>query len=457
VQLVAIGAAEDRRVDIELTGSAEVSGSVVDERGQPVAGVDVRVQMVDGRDRCEAPSQANGAFDCVALRGGGDYRVAVYAATGAELSVGASPIVHLADGNAVVTGLRIAIANRRASIRGRVVDPTGAGVADVALQALAHPGDVMTVPTIFTDASGAFDIGDLVPGTYGLHTHAPDGSEIEQHGVAAPSENVELRLAALGEIDGEIGGFTASPTIWAVTTIGSTPTSIAPTIAGERFTFVALAPGRYVVKAHAGDDSAEEVVDVEAGRTARVTLTARGRGRIEGTVTELATRAPIVGMKCNVGEVQSGAPPILEASAIEGTTDTNGTFSLPAPGGSALVICASSDPKVSGAGAIVDVTAHGMTHLDLVAVRAIPPLGDPGFELAPMQFPSTVRSVGRAGPAAAAGLQVGDQLLAVDDAAVVGLAPSGVMNLVRSHPPGASVALAILRAGSSLSVTLALR
>ncbi len=461
-QFVTIVAGENRQVDIELTGSAEASGSVVDERGQPVAGVDVKLQMIDGRDWCEALTQSHGTFDCVAMKGGGDYRVGVYATPGEgpefpPASGADFPVVHLADGNAVVTGLRIAIVNRRSSIRGRVVDEHGGGFADVALQAIGQHSDVLAVQTIFTDGNGAFEIGDLVPGAYRLHAHAPDGSEIEQDGVAAPSDNVELRLAPLGEIDGETEGFSAPPMIWAVATIGSTPTSVEPTMVGNRFKFDGLAPARYVVKASGTDESAEEVVVVDAGRTAHVTLTAHGRGRIEGTVTELATQARISGMKCSVGASQSGGPPVFELSTPQGTTDTAGTFSLQAPGGSVLVMCVSTDPQVSGARAIVDVSALATTHLDLVAVRAVPPLGNPGFELVPLQFPATVRSVDPSGPAAAAGLQVGDQLLAVDDTAVAVLAPMGAMNLVRNHPPGTSLAVTVLRAGTSVTVKIAVR
>lgn len=461
-QFVTIAAGENRQVDIELSSSAEASGVVVDEHERPVAGVDVKLQMIDGRDWCEALSQPNGAFDCVAMRGGGDYRVAVYAAPGEGLAFPPAtgtdfPLVHVADGNAVITGIRIAIANRRASIRGRVVDDHGTGVADVAIEANGQQSDPLTVPTIFTDPSGAFEIRDLVPGTYSLHARAPDGAETAQDGVAAPSDSVELRLAPLGGIDGEVEGFDAPPMIWAFATIGSTPTSVEPTIDGNKFHFVALAPAQYVVKARSADESAEEIVVVAAGRTAHVTLTSRARGRIEGTVTDLATKAPISGMKCNAGESQSGSTAAFDLSTSQGTTDIQGDFSLPAPGGSTVVMCMSSDPQLSDAGAVVEVSALTTTHVNLVAVRAVPPLGNPGFEVLPSQFPATVRSIDQSGPAAAAGLEVGDQVLAVDDTAVAGLAPSGVMNLVRSRRSGTPVSVTVMRAGKVFTLGLAVR
>jgi protocatechuate 3,4-dioxygenase beta subunit len=396
------------------------------------------------------------------MRGGGDYRVGVYGAPGEGLAFPPAtgtefPLVHVADGSAVVTGIQIAIANRRASIRGRVVDDRGAGFADVAIQASGRQSDPRVVPTIFTDANGAFEIGDLVPGTYSLHARAPDGAETAQARVAAPSDNVELRLAPLGEIDGDVEGFGAPPTIWAFATIGSTPTSVEPTVAGNTFRFVALAPARYAVEARGADESAEQVVVVEPGRTAHVTLTGHARGQIEGTVTELATKAPIAGMKCSAGVSQSGAAAAFDLSASQGTTDTQGNFSLTAPGGSAIVMCVSSDPHVSDAGTVVEVSALVSTHVSLVAVRAVPPLGDPGFDLLPSQFPATVRAVDGSGPAAAAGLQVGDQLLAVGGTSVAGLAPSGAMNLVRSHPPGTPVAVTVMRVGHSRTMTIAVR
>jgi S1-C subfamily serine protease len=120
-------------------------------------------------------------------------------------------------------------------------------------------------------------------------------------------------------------------------------------------------------------------------------------------------------------------------------------------------MCASSDPQLSAAGAVVDVSALATSHVDLVAVRAVPPLGDPGFELVPWQFPPTVRSVDRSGAAAAAGLQAGDQLLAVDETAVAGLAPGGAMTLVRSHPPGSLVMISVSRGGGTLALKLGMR
>ena len=396
------------------------------------------------------------------MRGGGDYRVAVYAAPGEgpgfpPASGGDFPVVRVADRNSVITGLRIAIANRRASIRGRVVDDGGAPFADVAIRAIGQHGDALVAPTIFTDANGGFEIRNLVPGTYSLHARAPDGAETEHDGVSAPGDEIALQLAPLGSIDGELEGFAAPPMIWAVATIGSRTTSVEPVVDGSHFEFVGVAPARYVVMARTSADSAEQVVVVAPGGTAHVTLTGHSRGRIEGTVTELATKSPISGMRCSVGASPSGAAPVFEPSASEGATDAGGKFSLSAPGGSTLVMCESSNPQLSAAGAVIDVSALTTSHVDLVAVRAVPPLGKPGFELMPLQFPATVRAVDRSGPAAAAGLQVGDQLVAVDDAAVAGLAPGGAMALVRSHPSGSSVTLTVMRSGSSLTLKLGLR
>jgi S1-C subfamily serine protease len=174
-------------------------------------------------------------------------------------------------------------------------------------------------------------------------------------------------------------------------------------------------------------------------------------------VTDLATKAPISGMKCSSAASQSGAAAAFDLSTSQGTTDAQGNFSMTAPGGSAVVMCMSSDPHMSDAGAVVEVSPVASTHVSLVAVRAVPPFGDAGFDLLPSQFPATVRAVDRSGPAAAAGLQVGDQLVAVGDTPIAGLAPSGAMNLVRSHPPGTVVAMTVMRAGHSLTMNIAVR
>jgi S1-C subfamily serine protease len=60
----------------------------------------------------------------------------------------------------------------------------------------------------------------------------------------------------------------------------------------------------------------------------------------------------------------------------------------------------------------------------------------PGFVIAPLDDRLVVALVEPAGPAAVAGLQVGDAIVEIDDHNVTRLWPSAIMYLVWTHPKG---------------------
>jgi len=131
---------ETQTVDLELTSGGEIHGTVVDQAGAVVPGVYVRFESTELDDACQSMTDANGGFVCTTLAGGGDYQPMVYpsagqqrrfhAATGDEL-----PRVHVADGDAVVSDVRLAIDADLLSIRGKVVDDAGAVVPDAHVSA----------------------------------------------------------------------------------------------------------------------------------------------------------------------------------------------------------------------------------------------------------------------------------------------------------------------------------
>ena len=70
---VVLAAGDDQQVDLELDGSGEIQGVVVDEAGHPVAGTYVEFHLANGgNDACEGMTDTEGTFDCPMLIGG-DY------------------------------------------------------------------------------------------------------------------------------------------------------------------------------------------------------------------------------------------------------------------------------------------------------------------------------------------------------------------------------------------------
>jgi S1-C subfamily serine protease len=110
----------------------------------------------------------------------------------------------------------------------------------------------------------------------------------------------------------------------------------------------------------------------------------------------------------------------------------------------------------SAAGGDVEVTRTGAAKLDAVSVRGTfgDSPGDAGFRFDPLQLPVTVGKILPQGPAAAAGLRVGDQVVTIDDVPLQGLLPDGAVFLLVNHRPGTAVTLGISRGGAKQSIKI---
>lgn len=74
--------------------------------------------------------------------------------------------------------------------------------------------------------------------------------------------------------------------------------------------------------------------------------------------------------------------------------------------------------------------------------------------LAPATLPVTVNQVAAAGPAAAAGLRVGDRLVTIDGTPLDGVLPDGAMMLLMNHRAGTTATLGIERGGVAQVIKL---
>jgi hypothetical protein len=227
-------------------------------------------------------------------------------------------------------------------------------------------------------------------------------------------------------------------------------------VEGTRFSRMGLPPGRYTVEATAGADGDGQSVEIKPGETTRVELRSRGTGTLEGTVSELATRKPLAGMRCDAKISMNGqASPVPSAVAHQAFTDAAGNFKMSAPRGRVRLFCFSPNPApLSAAGTDVEVTSGSAAKANVFSVRATfgNAPSDPGFLLTPMLLPLTVKQVIPSGPAAAAGLRVGDQLVTIDGVSLAGVLPAGAAVLLMNHRPGTGVTLGISRAGVAQTI-----
>jgi hypothetical protein len=450
---ISITSSDDKTVDIELDLSGEVRGTVVDQAGTPVPGVYMRLDLDDNSgDMCESMTDAKGQFDCAMLVGG-EYRATV--TPGPEVRHGFAPASgdHLGTiqvpSNKVLSGVVLAIKDERLAIRGSVVDDTGAPLADVHIEA-ESPGEAsMDYPSTLSDASGHFEIDNLARGTYRLVAHAADGSEGELAEVASGSAPVSITLARAGAVEGTLIGFSSPPFVF----VSSPEQPERALVDGTTFSLRGLRPGHYTVQAMVGAQADAQPVDVKPGETAHVELRSRDVGTVEGTVSDFITHAPLAGLRCDAHVSTNGQmSPIMPDASHQAFTDASGHFAVTAPAGRVRIFCFSPGPSpLSPAGTDVDVTSGGRATVSVFSVRSTftGPPADAGFTITPAVLPLTVDRV-----TTAAGLQVGDQVTAIDGKPLDGVLPAGAMTLIANHRSGTTVTVGISRGGSAQTIKL---
>jgi hypothetical protein len=459
---VTLAAAETKTVDIELDRAGVAKGIVVDESKKPVPGVYVRMISDDGKgDLGESMTDANGAFECSTMAGG-DYLPNVYpspmAGKAFEPATGdAFPAIKVPIDDAV-TGVTLAIKHELFSIRGNVVDDKGAPVADVHIEAIGRGQGGMDLPSIMSTVAGTFEIRNLARGTYNLHAHSADGGEGDASDIVAGAENVAIKMLRPGSLEGTLVGFSTTPQIQLMTLTADLQIGANAIVEGNRFYQIGLRPGRYALEAKAGLESDGASVEIKSGETTKVTLTSRGTGKVEGHITELGTKAPLPGFRCDAiltMNGQMGGPP-GDPSQIS-HSDDKGHFAMASPLGKVRVFCfAEGDPGISVAGIDLEVTGQATAIAEVRAVRstfgATP--GDAGFQIRPMQLPLIVNTVRPGSAAATQGVRVGDLVTTIDGASLQGVLPMGAMILIQNHRPGTIVTVGLDRGGTPLSVKL---
>lgn len=443
---------EDKLLDIDLTMSGRVKGVVVDESDQPVPGVYVRMINDEG-DMGQSMTGARGDFDATSMSGG-DYRVSVYPSPMAGQPfepAGGAPITIKVPRDDTITGIKLAIKHETFTISGTVTDDTGAPVADVHIEAIGTGKGGVDLPSIMSSADGTFRIRNLAKGSYALHAHAWDGGEGDAANVSAGAQNVSITLVRPGALEGTLVGFSSTPQIFMRTLTADLQIGSAPFVEGTRFSQTGLRPGKYTIEAKAGIESDGASVEIKSGQTARVTLTSRGSGKVEGHLFEFRTKAPLSGYRCDAnismgGEM--GGPPADESQMS--FPDDKGHFAMSAPIGRVRIFCfAQGNVTTSVAGTDVDVTKAGPASVEIYAVRntsgSSP--GNAGFRIRPVTLPLVVNSIEPGSAAATQGMKVGDRVISIDGASLDGVLPGGAMTLVGNHKPGTIVTVGIDRGG----------
>jgi RNA polymerase sigma-70 factor (ECF subfamily) len=448
---VTVTRGENASLDIQLALAGAICGHVVDERGTPVGGLEVRVAEVKTRDRRKDTTADDGGF-CARLLAGGTYNVVVY-----DGPLALAPVVPLAPvalGPKETKALTITVAAPTLSISGSVTDPNGAPVVDatVRLVALDHGAPVIDarMPSALglSDEAGGFALKRLAPGDYAIVATARDGSAVVKSPVAAGARDVAITLAAAGRIEGQLVGFSSAPTITGQA-IDDRWVLVDVEVDGSSFRASGLSPGPYVVMALTDSREADtRQVVVRPGETTHVTLTSRGTSTVTGVVRDFRTRTPVTGMRCSPFARDGDAMGAVYAGPDEAApTDEQGAFRLTAPAGEIEITCGSRDRM----GARMLTAARDSTiAADVLTVSMTQPHGTIDAELA---FASNrIVDLTKGGAADSAGLAVGDEIIAVDGLSVVDLFSDSTMLVITQRPAGSVAQLTVQRGGEQRNV-----
>ena len=256
-------------------------------------------------------------------------------------------------------------------------------------------------------------------------------------------------------IAGELVGFPQPPVVYATPMVGTFKLSPGM-IDKDSFRVGGVRPGRYLVNAQTTYEGDARIVEVRAGETARVTLTARGRGAIEGTIRDFKTRAPIAGVACHAVMSVDGTLGLTNWDLTSAPkSDARGVVILdPAPAGTVTVTCMNPSMRMSPPSAEVVVAPGARATVPLWSVEVGDQSGTVGLEFHWMTTPPRIYNVVPGSPAAAAGLLTGDSVTAVDGTSVDELNGIGVALLVDGRAVGSEVTVTVTRGAETRTLTM---
>lgn len=476
-----ITAGNTEEVTIDLPYSASVTGTVVDQHGVPVPAVHVELHHTRSDDGGVAVTANDGTFHAAMMTGGGSYSVTVSPSQQRSTHLrpargDAFPPIELPGPDSHVTGVVLAVQLDHLAISGTVVDTSGAPIADARVTAtLTKAGEKphflrwVQHAAATTDVDGHFTITDLPAGTYAVNASANARAETTVTGIRAGTGDVQLILPMPASIDGTLVGFTKVPQVTAMQLDGpggSIP--IHGVVTGTRFVVRDLTPGTYVVEARTASEAASARVQVTSGGAATVTLTSGGSGTIVGRVVDFRSGKPVEGMICRAMPRASDEHIWMARGDISARTDARGAFTLSSvPAGDIAVGCVGLWRLYTDGLRLVTLPRDQQLKVDVPVVAWTE---EPGVMLASMGAHITAASgaiqtgllphlynVVPGGPAATAGFQNGDLVVAVDGASVTELSPRGVLTLIVNRPVGSKVEITVSRAGKTVTGMVTLR
>ncbi|WP_394825422.1 carboxypeptidase regulatory-like domain-containing protein [Pendulispora albinea] len=479
----------DRDVDglrITLPAGGIIEGTVMDNGGAPVAGMNVRAQG-KSFEWNRTTTRDDGTFVLKGLSAG-EYRVWAEQGFGERVRAPGTRDEDAQGTPATVrpgetARVKLVVESRKGRIRGRVVGEANEPLSDVFVDAERESEDPSSAEgsarrkmqwgrratTVLAELDGSFTIDKLAPGTYTVRAYRKGGGESVLEKVRVGSE-VTLTIRTAASIAGTVvGAGGKSPERFTVSA-RDIKTGFARQESFFRthgaFALRELAAGKYQVSAEASEGRAlAEITLAQSEKRQGVRLEFESNARVRGQVISLESGEPLAGMYVSASPTKGGPSgmAMMGDSDRKNITDTNGRFEIEnCPAGRVFIFASPKDYRSSEyAFASVPATIEAGRTNEIPPVR-VPRRRTKGFEVggdlgfsiqqsAPgsdmEQARVTVSVVRPNGPAAKAGLVAGDEIVSVDGYSV---APPnmGLYHALSRVAEGTRVTFGLARGGS---------
>lgn len=455
----------DVRVDLVLGAGGAITGVVVDGNDRPQA--DVAIEASGGDGQAQATTDQAGRFTLDGLAPG-PWTVSAEAdtITPGDAAPTASEATATVVSGATAT-VRLVVSGRDGVITGTVVDSAGAPARECEVTAeqgdgvvalLAGTGSAVTLGPALTGDDGRFTLRRVGAGAFAVLARRADGASARVEGVSA-GDDVTVRLDTTGAVVGTVtmAGAPVPEALVVTAEHGDTVRTESFRHTDGRFTLRDLPPATYQLAVDAIDGVGVGSATVTAGGEAPVTIALEPTVTLRGRLVERVSRAPVAGMGIRVERAGASLPRGMTSAR----SAADGTFELRhAPRGHLEVstigrlggdddLCNGEKLVDVGAGPVVDVG-------DVELVRRLVPRGEPEGDLGlTWKLPAEggvleLASLTRGGPAARAGLQVGDAVVAIDGNQVEGRLATAFCQV--AVPAGTALRLRVRR-GPEVTLT----
>lgn len=444
-------------IEIVFLASGSIAGTVVDTDGKPVRAAQVRATGSTGSFRNLGYSGDDGAFRLDGVEPGNQRVTASLGWSQALRRPGTTDDDKQGERVTVVAGqtatTRLVVEARTGTIAGTVKDSAGVPVVDAWVMATresdaagAAAGGAMrgsrwswgrSDRPVVTALDGSFTVRSLAPGTYAVRAYRRGGGEALAEHVAIGA-SVTLTIPSTGSIAGTV-----------TVAGGAVPDELEISLEDEKtgfsrsesfyltrgvFALRDLPAGTFVLTADAAGGRAMTTIELTAGQDRTgIALTLEQKLTVRGRFVDLDTQAPVPGIAAGVSAVRgAGGTPMFFGGDenLDSVSGDDGRFTAKsAPSG--LVYIEGSPRDFMGSSYsftrwVVEVTGGPEVDVGDIPVpkRRFQPgekTGDLGFRFAesppdedPRQRVLKVSFVRPDGPAARAGLVVGDVVVSID-------------------------------------------